>query len=70
MWLVTYKRGFPSEDVPPPPAPPPMTVALCGKDRLLVLDGPYKHDTMDVIRKEDGMIRWLRVSGRLHVREG
>lgn len=66
---VTYKRGFPNEDVPPPPAPPPMSVALCAKDRLLVLDGPAKDATGDVIRKADGSIGWLRFSGRLHRRE-
>jgi CubicO group peptidase (beta-lactamase class C family) len=66
---VTYKRGFPNEDVPPPPAPPPMSVALCSKDRLLVLDGPAKDATGDVIRGADGSISWLRFSGRLHVRE-
>jgi CubicO group peptidase (beta-lactamase class C family) len=66
---VTYKRGFPNEDVPPPPAPPPMSVALCEKDRLLVLDGPAKDALGDVIRKPDGSLGWLRFSGRLHERE-
>lgn len=66
---VTYKRGFPNEDVPPPPAPPPMSVALCSKDRLLVLDGPAKDALGDVIRRPDGTIGWLRFSGRLHQRE-
>jgi CubicO group peptidase (beta-lactamase class C family) len=66
---VTYKRGFPNEDVPPPPAPPPMSVALCAKDRLLVLDGPAKDATGDVIRRAGGSIGWLRFSGRLHTRE-
>jgi CubicO group peptidase (beta-lactamase class C family) len=66
---VTYKRGFPNEDVPPPPAPPPMSVALCAKDRLLVLDGPDKDSIGDAIRRPDGSIGWLRFSGRLHERE-
>jgi CubicO group peptidase (beta-lactamase class C family) len=66
---VTYKRGFPNEDVPPPPAPPPMSVALCAKDRLLVLDGPAKDALGDAIRRPDGSIGWLRFSGRLHERE-
>ncbi len=66
---VTYKRGFPNEDVPPPPAPPPMSVALCAKDRLLVLDGPDKDGVGDVIRTADGSVGWLRFSGRLHQRE-
>jgi CubicO group peptidase (beta-lactamase class C family) len=66
---VTYKRGFPNEDVPPPPAPPPMSVALCAKDQLLVLDGPDKDTLGDAIRRPDGSIGWLRFSGRLHERE-
>ncbi len=66
---VTYKRGFPNEDVPPPPAPPPMSVALCAKDRLLVLDGPVKDAVGDVIRTADGSIGWLRFGGRLRQRE-
>jgi CubicO group peptidase (beta-lactamase class C family) len=65
---VSFKRGFPTEDVAPPPAPPPMTVGLCEPDRLLILDGDTKGDRVDVIRKEDGSIGWLRRSGRLHVR--
>ncbi len=63
---VIYKRGFPSEDVPPPPAPPPMSLGLCEKDRLLVLDGRFEETKADAIRKEDGSIGWLRVGGRLH----
>jgi hypothetical protein len=66
---VTYKHGFPNENVPPPPAPPPMSVALCAKDRLLVLDGPAKDAMGDVIRRADGSIGWLRFSGRLHTQE-
>jgi CubicO group peptidase (beta-lactamase class C family) len=66
---ATYKRGFPSEDVPPAPAPPPMSVTRCEEDRLLVLDGPFKDALGDIVRKEDGSIGWLRFSGRLHVRE-
>lgn len=60
-----YKGGFPDLDSPPPPAPPPMSLALCEEDRLLVLDGPFKDDTVEVIRKSDGSIGWLRVGGRL-----
>ena len=66
---VTYKRGFPNEDVPPAPAPPPMSVALCDEDRLLVTDGPAKDALGDAIRRSDGSIGWLRFSGRLHERE-
>ena len=45
-----------------------MSLALCEKDRLLVMDGPYKDSKMDILRKADGTIGWLRM-GRLHVRQ-
>jgi hypothetical protein len=66
---VTYKRGFPSEDVPPHPAPPPASLARCAEERLLVLDGPAKDGQAEVIRRPDGSIGWIRFGGRLHVRE-
>jgi CubicO group peptidase (beta-lactamase class C family) len=66
---IVYKAGFPSKDVPPPPPPPPMTLAMCEKDRLLVLDGMMKDATGEIIRKADGSIGWLRVGGRIHVRQ-
>ena len=66
---VTYKRGFPNEDVPPLPSPPPASVALCAEDLLLVLDGPAKDTLGDAIRRPDGSIGWLRFGGRLHRRE-
>ncbi len=60
-----------SPDSPPPPALPPMSLALCGKDRLLILDGPFKDiiATTEIVRKPDGSIGWLRVISRIHVRE-
>jgi CubicO group peptidase (beta-lactamase class C family) len=66
---TTYKRSFPSEHVPPPPAPPPMSLARCEPDRLLVIDGRFKDTLVDVIRNPDGSIGWLRAGGRLRARE-
>jgi len=65
----TYKRGFPSEKEPPPPAPPPMSIVRCEEDRLLVVDTRFKDATSDVLRRPDGSIGWLRISGRLHTRQ-
>ncbi len=45
----------------PSPQPMPMPLSLCGKDRLLVLDGPAKGGKVDVIRRSDGTIGWLRM---------
>ena len=66
---MTPKGGFPAKDSPPPPTPPPMSLALCEKDRLLVLDGDYKDARVDIIRKPDGSIGWLRAGLRIHVPE-
>jgi len=65
---ITFKQSFPTPDSPLPPPPPPMTLARCEEDRLLVLDGRYVDATADVIRKDDGSIGWLRISGRLQRR--
>jgi CubicO group peptidase (beta-lactamase class C family) len=65
---AVYKRGFPSEAVPPPPAPPPVSLGLCEADRLLVLDGPEEGEQAEVVRRADGSIGWLRFGGRLHTR--
>ena len=67
--LMTFKKGFPNEDAPPTPAPPPMSIGLCEKDRLLVLDGAYKGARAEIVRRQDGSIGWLRVEGRIHVRQ-
>jgi hypothetical protein len=64
---MVEKMGFPDKDIPPQAAPPPFTVGLVEEDRLMVLDGPMKSSLIDVIRKEDGSIGWLR-AGRLHKR--
>lgn len=66
---LRIKGGFPAKDTPPAPTPPPMSLALCEKDRLLVLDGPAKGRRGEAIRKPDGSIEWLRFGLRIHVRE-
>jgi CubicO group peptidase (beta-lactamase class C family) len=66
---MVYTGSFPTQDVLPPPAPPPTSLALCEKDRLLVLDGPFKDAKMEILRKPDGSIGWLRSSGRVNVRQ-
>lgn len=67
---ITYKGSYPTEDTPRPPDPPPMSLALCERDRLLILNGPFKHEKAEIIRKPDGSIGWLRIGLRLHVRLG
>ncbi|RLE30144.1 MAG: penicillin-binding protein, partial [Acidobacteria bacterium] len=57
--VLTYRQGFPNEDSPPHPSSPPMTLAVCGPDRLMVTDGMYKGVTADLVRRDDGAIAWL-----------
>jgi CubicO group peptidase (beta-lactamase class C family) len=63
------KLGFPDKDSPPLPSPPPMSLTMCEKDCLLVVDGPYKGETVHVGRKRDGTVRWIRAGGRISNRQ-
>ena len=65
---LTYKGSFPNKDTPPSPSPPPLSLTLCEPDRLLALNGPFKGDQADVVRRPDGSIGWLRLGGRIHCR--
>jgi len=65
---LTYKQSFPKADSPLPPAPPPFSLTRCEEDRFLVMDGPFRDTTADVIRTADSTIGWLRASGRIHGR--
>ena len=64
---LVFKMGFPDKDSPPEAAPPPFTLGLIEEDRLMILDGGMKSSTVDIIRKADGSIGWLRIS-RIHKR--
>ena len=64
---VTYLKGFPNEEAQPFPAPPTMNVDLCGNDRLVVLDGAYIGQKVEVLRGTDGSIESIRFDGRIHV---
>jgi CubicO group peptidase (beta-lactamase class C family) len=60
------KIGFPSQHEPPPPPPPPMALDLCAPDRLIALPGYGEGDTIEVIRRADGQIGWVRSGMRLY----
>lgn len=64
---LTYKGGFPDKDSPP--EPPPMSIGLLEKDCLVVLDGPAKGDTAEIVRNPDDSVGWLRAESRLHARQ-
>jgi hypothetical protein len=65
---MTPKGGFPTKDSPAPPAPPPTRLALCGQDRVIALDEPFKDARGEFLRNPDGSIAWLRIGGRVHAR--
>lgn len=64
---VTPKKSFPDQHTPPGLPPPPVKIALYEKDRFIALEEPYKGTRLEIIRKPDGSIGWLR-SGRIHKR--
>lgn len=59
------KGGFPDQDSPPSPNPPPVRAALDAPDALIALDEPFKNTRGEFIRNRGGAIEWLRISGRL-----
>jgi hypothetical protein len=65
---LTFKRGFPTQDSPPMPSPPPMKYTLYEKDRLIVVEGEAKDEIHDIIRTPDGSVGWLRIGHRLNKR--
>jgi CubicO group peptidase (beta-lactamase class C family) len=64
------KRGFPTKETPPAPPPPPVTLGIVAPNRLMMLDGGFKDQMVDVVRTAEGAIGWLRISGRLYRRNG
>jgi CubicO group peptidase (beta-lactamase class C family) len=63
---VFPKGGFPAQDSPPSPPPPPVRMALCGPDRVIVLDEPGKGSQGEFLRDANGRIEWFRIGGRVH----
>ena len=61
--------GFPTEDTPPVPTPPPYTLEYIENDRLIVVDGPFKNVKYDIFRDKNGAVKWLRGAGRIQNRE-
>ena len=53
-----------------PPQPPPARIALCGKDRFVVTDGPTTGAPIEFLRDERGAIAWIWMDhGRIHQRQ-
>ncbi len=60
---MTFKPDFPI------PSPPPFSVGMCEKDRLLILNGPFKDGVGDVIRNKHGSFGLLRIVGGIYKRQ-
>jgi hypothetical protein len=61
--------GFPTEETPPEPSPPPYTLELTEADRLVIADGKYKDTICHILRDDSGQMRWFRMGGRIYLRE-
>jgi CubicO group peptidase (beta-lactamase class C family) len=62
------KGGFPTEDTPPGPTPPPFQVGLIGEDRVAMVEPAIKDIQGEFIRGSDGSIAWLRWGARIFAR--
>ena len=63
--VITSRGGFPREDSPPMPSPPPVPVVFFERDRLVVPEGEGKGTEAEFLRGPDGRIAWLRFGGRV-----
>jgi CubicO group peptidase (beta-lactamase class C family) len=63
--VIRNRGGFPAEDSPPMPDPPPYPVAFSERDRLFVTEGPDAGGEAEFLRGSDGRIAWLRLGGRV-----
>ena len=63
--IVTSRGGFPTEDSPPMPSPPPVAVEFYERDRLFVPEGLGAGTEAEFLRGPDGRIAWLRFGGRV-----
>jgi hypothetical protein len=59
-------RSALSETEPEPP--PPARARFYARDRIILVDGPYKSARAEFLRGPQGRIRWLRM-GRCYARQ-
>jgi CubicO group peptidase (beta-lactamase class C family) len=66
MMRTITKGGFPTQDAPPLPPPPPARLAFYERDRFFMegAQGPLTEG--EFLRDSRGRIAWLRVAARLH----
>jgi hypothetical protein len=61
---LTYTKGIPGAEAPP--TPPPMPLAMCGEDEMIIIDGPLKDARAEFIRDDAGEIEYLRLGLRIN----
>jgi CubicO group peptidase (beta-lactamase class C family) len=70
LWMqVVEKGGFPTPDTPAGPNPPPVRMAFYDADKAILLDEPYKDSRVEFQRNPEGKVEWMRLSGRIHMKE-
>ncbi|QBD79153.1 class A beta-lactamase-related serine hydrolase [Ktedonosporobacter rubrisoli] len=58
--ISQFKGGYPTRETPGGPPQPPRRIAFCGKDRVVILEPPWKGSQLTFIRKPDGAIGYLQ----------
>ena len=64
LLVITSRGGFPTEDSPPMPSPPPVPIVFSERDRLFVPEGGRGTEA-EFLRGPDGRIEWFRFGGRV-----
>jgi CubicO group peptidase (beta-lactamase class C family) len=59
------KQGSPTPTSPVPLPAPPVSYAFHAPDRLIAVAGPLQGARAEILRRSDGAVGWIRVSGRL-----
>jgi CubicO group peptidase (beta-lactamase class C family) len=65
LLVLTSRGGFPTEDSPPMPSPPPVPIVFSERDRLFVPEGLGAGTEAEFLRGPDGRIEWFRFGGRI-----
>ena len=65
---MTDKGGFPTPESKPTQQPTQVSAGFYAPDKIELLDPPYQGSLAEFLRDEKGMVSFLRVFSRIHVR--
>jgi CubicO group peptidase (beta-lactamase class C family) len=68
MLQSRLKGGFPTQETPAGPTPPPFRIGFIGRDRIAMTEPSMMEAQGEFLRHPDGTIAWLRWGGRIHAR--